>query len=89
MLNTTAAVVDTPEAPPYAPGVPEDKPEPTLLMTVEEAAAQLRVSERTIWQLIANRELAVVRFGKRATRVTYQSLVDYVARHEERGGPDT
>lgn len=49
-----------------------------LLYQIDEAAALLRVSRRTVFRLIAAAKLEVVRFSDRATRVTGESLRRFV-----------
>lgn len=50
------------------------------LLTRDDVAEILRVSLRTVDQLIHDEKLAVVRFGKRSVRVKYMDLENYVNR---------
>ncbi len=52
-----------------------------LLLTVPETAAMLGVSDRTVWRLIGQGELALVRCN-RAARVTAESIERFI----DRGG---
>lgn len=49
------------------------------LCTLREAAARLRVSERTIYNWIYSGDLATVKIG-RARRVLMQSITDFIDR---------
>lgn len=53
----------------------------TELLTYDEAAAQLRVSKKTIQRLIAADALKRVSLSKspRGNRITRQSITDYIA----------
>lgn len=51
---------------------------PTLTLTVDEAAAELRVSRRTLYRLIESGELPRVKIGS-TTRITRAALEHYVA----------
>lgn len=53
---------------------------PRLLCPVQEACAALSVGRTTIYRLMGERELDVVKIGAR-TLVTADSLTEYVARH--------
>ena len=50
------------------------------LETVAETADHLHVSERTVWRLIADGELAVVRFGRLA-RVRPEDREAFIREH--------
>jgi excisionase family DNA binding protein len=52
---------------------------PTLLLTVEETAAELRIARRRVFTLISGGELRSVKIGK-SRRVRSADLADYVAR---------
>jgi excisionase family DNA binding protein len=47
----------------------ESNPDGSLLLTVEETAAVLTVSPRTIWKWIADGSLRAIRLSKRLTRI--------------------
>ncbi len=57
-----------------------------LLLTVEQAAAQLGVSPRTVGTLLAEGLLPVVRPRPKCTRIAYADLVSYVERLTREGG---
>jgi excisionase family DNA binding protein len=48
------------------PDMPRDRQVPKLLMTYEEATWSLGVCERTLRELVAKGELAIVKIGTRA-----------------------
>jgi excisionase family DNA binding protein len=50
------------------------------LLTVPEVAIRLKMSERSVWRLIANKEIQVLRFG-RCTRITEEALQRFIDRH--------
>lgn len=50
-----------------------------LLLTVEEAAARLRIGRSTVYELIRTGELETVQIG-RSRRVVPESVADYVGR---------
>lgn len=50
-----------------------------LLLTVEEAARQLKIGRTFAWQLVRKGELPVVRLG-RCVRVPRRALEEWVAR---------
>lgn len=54
--------------------------EGTKLVRVSFAAEEIKSSERHVWRLIANGELVTFRHG-RITRITLESLHDYIAKH--------
>lgn len=56
--------------------------EATELLTVPEVAGRLRLSEVTIWRLIATRELASVKIG-RARRVAPEAVIEFKQRLAE------
>lgn len=56
--------------------------EPLLLLTVVDAAQQLRLSRSKVYELIADGELPSVRIGH-SRRITMADLADFVARHSE------
>ncbi len=49
------------------------------LLTVEEAAAYLRVSRATVWRWCKSRKVPAVKIG-REWRIMKQTLIDLVAR---------
>ena len=68
-------------------GEAEFAPDQGHLLTRAEAADQIRMSTRTVRRLEASGELDKVRTGKRAVRVTEQSVRQYLAaRRVPRGG---
>ncbi len=58
-------------------------PEGTALLTINEAAEQLRVSRATVYRLINDGRLATVDIariaGQTRTRVPRQAIADYIA----------
>jgi excisionase family DNA binding protein len=64
---------------PYCPANVENST--ASLLRVREVAADLAVSIRTVWRLIASGELAAVRIG-RSVRITRDSLSTFI----ENGG---
>jgi excisionase family DNA binding protein len=50
------------------------------LMTVREAAAELRVSVRRMQQLIAAKKIPVLEFGPRTRRIPRQALTEFALR---------
>jgi excisionase family DNA binding protein len=60
----------------------------TMLLRPEEAATELRIAKRRIWQLIHEGRLASVKIGK-SRRISRQALAEYVAGLEgTQGGGD-
>lgn len=51
----------------------------TLLLTVEQTAAELHIARRRVFELIRNGQLASVKIGK-SRRIRSTDLADYVAR---------
>jgi excisionase family DNA binding protein len=56
-------------------------PEATLLLTRQEAANAMRISLRTLDQIVASNELKVVKIG-RAIRVRRGTLESFIAARE-------
>jgi excisionase family DNA binding protein len=54
---------------------------PRRLMTVQEAAVYLTLSEREIYNMIANKELAGVRHGRR-TMLDIRDIDQWIAVHK-------
>lgn len=54
---------------------------------VDEAARHLRVSQRTIYRLLAAGELVRVPLGTRTARVLQRSVLDYVNRQQHAADP--
>jgi excisionase family DNA binding protein len=50
------------------------------LLKIKEAAARLRVSERTVWRRIGDGNLTGVRLSRSATRVTEESVTAFITR---------
>jgi excisionase family DNA binding protein len=61
---------------PPAPG------EPSLLLTLDEAARELRCARRSVERYVAANTLAVVRLG-RCVRIERAELVAFIARQRE------
>ncbi len=61
-----------------------DSPEvsPRLALNVDEAAAALHVSPRTVRKLIANRDLPVVRIGRRVL-LPHDRLAEWIRSRTE------
>lgn len=49
-----------------------------LAYQINRAAEKLDVSRATIYRLVNNKHLTLVKVGKRASRITAQSLSDYL-----------
>jgi len=58
--------------------------ESVQLLTVIDAAEQLRISRSKVYELIADGELRSVRIGH-SRRIAMSDLADFVARHAESG----
>lgn len=54
-----------------------------LLMRVAEVAEAVCISKQTVYVLIEEGELEVLRFGEKSTRIFKTSLQDYMARQLE------
>jgi len=54
-----------------------------LAYQINRAAEKLDVSRSTIYRLVKDRHLKLVKVGKRASRITAQSIHEYL---ESRGG---
>lgn len=50
-----------------------------ITLTVAETADELRISIRSVYTLIANKELSAIKVG-RSRRITRQALADYLDR---------
>lgn len=50
-----------------------------LAYQINHAAAKLDVSRATIYRLVKDKHLTLVKVGKRASRITAQSIHDYLA----------
>lgn len=60
--------------------------DPKLLLTVDEVASALRLSRRTVYQMVRDGELVAVKFGRRT--LFRQVAVDaLIASHEQRAKP--
>ena len=55
-------------------------PKPAILLTVDEAAAELHCHPKTVRKLLELEELRRVDLGRHAVRVTRSSLDGFVAR---------
>lgn len=53
----------------------------TQLLTIRDAADRLRVSKRTVEQLLANGEIGTVRIG-RSVRIAEHHLAAFIAGHD-------
>lgn len=53
-----------------------------LLLTLREAAEQLAVSDRVLWQLAKNRVIPSVRVGPRGLRFSRDSLQKWIVEQE-------
>jgi excisionase family DNA binding protein len=58
-------------------------PQPTLLLTIEQAARQLQVSPRTLSRMEARGEVPAVRFGPRIVRFRTGTIERLVREHEQ------
>jgi excisionase family DNA binding protein len=58
-------------------------PDGTLLLTVPHAAHLLQVGVSTLHRMIAQKQLPVVRFGNRATRIKREDLERLIAEHQD------
>ncbi len=54
-----------------------------LAYQINQAAAKLDVSRSTIYRLVKDKHLKLVKVGKRASRITAKSINEYL---ESRGG---
>jgi excisionase family DNA binding protein len=50
---------------------------PTLLLTAEETARELRIARRRVWDLIRDGKLASVKIGK-SRRISREAIEEYV-----------
>jgi excisionase family DNA binding protein len=51
---------------------------PTMLLTAEETARELRIARRRVWDLIREGQLASVKIGK-SRRISRAALAEYIA----------
>lgn len=58
---------------------------PSRLLKVVEFARFVGLSERSIWAAIASGQVAVVRLGRRATRIEEAELVRFIERARAAG----
>lgn len=63
-------------------GLVADAPQP--LLTYQDAAKQLRVTDRTIWQLVKDGKLPAVKFG-RSVRIEPADLRAFIQRAKGQG----
>ena len=56
---------------------------PPLVYQISRAAEKLDVSRSTIYRLVKDKHLKLVKVGKRASRITAKSINEYL---ESRGG---
>jgi excisionase family DNA binding protein len=65
------------------PKTPSPAPEDRTLVTVKDAATLLSVSVSTVYRLIRDGEVSIVRMGQsgRSIRVTTESIRDHVTRN--------
>ncbi|GGF48523.1 hypothetical protein GCM10011519_23200 [Marmoricola endophyticus] len=68
----------TRQNPKHAEAAPED----TLLLTLDEAARELRCARRTLERYVADQQLTVVHLG-RSVRVERRELERFIGRHRE------
>lgn len=54
--------------------------QPDRFLRVPEAAERLGVSRRKLWRLLATRDVASVRVGRRGTRISERSLSRFMAK---------
>lgn len=50
---------------------------PTMLLTVDDTARELRIAKRRVWMLIADGSLASVKIGK-SRRISRAAIEEYV-----------
>jgi excisionase family DNA binding protein len=62
---------------------PANHSEPSLLLSMKEAASALCVSERTVWTLVHNGELPHMRLGRRLL-FSRTALAAWIARMESK-----
>lgn len=55
-----------------------------LLLTLREAAEQLAVSDRVLWQLAKDRVIPSVRVGPRGLRFSLEALRKWIAEQEQK-----
>ena len=60
---------------------------PNALLTYQEAAELLGVSDRTIWALVSRKQLAAVRFG-RIVRIDPEDLKVFIRKAKDGQGVD-
>lgn len=51
---------------------------PPILLTYQEAAKLLGVSDRTVWQLVADGKIPAVRFAARTVRIDRQDIDKFI-----------
>lgn len=56
----------------------------SALLTIEEAAAEIRVSERSIRRYLARRKLAALRLGHRTVRIRRADLDRFTERQTDK-----
>lgn len=56
------------------------------LLTVKEVAKFLRVGEATVYRLLREGELRVIRRGRRYTRFRKSDILEFLDRYTTRGG---
>ena len=52
---------------------------PTLLLTVDETAREMRIARRRVWEMISDGTLPSVKIG-RSRRISRQAIEDYVSK---------
>jgi excisionase family DNA binding protein len=67
--------------------VPDAELAPLQLYTVDEVAALLKYSRRSVYNLIEKGELGTINHSTRATRIPAAELVAYQKRHLVRARP--
>lgn len=58
------------------------------LLTIEEVARMLKVSERHVFRLMERGELSVVKNGRKFTRILRSDLENYINRHRTESPQD-
>lgn len=76
-IQQEAASAARPERVRKEPQAPDSPVSPGALLTVEQAAAELQIARRRIFEMIADGTLPSVKIGK-SRRITRTALEDYV-----------
>jgi excisionase family DNA binding protein len=81
MLTTDPLTAELRDKPPAAPKARSEAADRPMLVSIERAAGLLGIHSRTVYRMLADKELPYVKLGRR-TLLSVTSLDRWIADHE-------